>query len=121
MAGRTKTTRKAATTRKSPPTRKTATTSRPKAPAIAGLAVGSRMLKAGRGHYFKRTSTGIALMRGNSATANFTCECSLSGGCRVQIEDQTAMCLESACTGTCGWVVNIPGIAGRPNLALLRG
>jgi hypothetical protein len=37
------------------------------------------------------------------------------------MEDQTATCLESGCSGSCGWVVNIPGIANLANLAVLRG
>jgi hypothetical protein len=94
---------------------------KPRGLSITSLKVGDKILKAGRGHYFKRTGTGIALMRGNSAQANFTCECSGAGGCRVEIDGQSATCLESGCSGSCGWVVNVPGIAGFPNLAVLRG
>ena len=89
--------------------------------AITSLRVGEQVLKAGRGHHFVRTATGIALMKGRGVKANFTCECSNAGGCRVEIDGQTATCLENGCSGSCGWVVNVPGIAGVHGLAVLRG
>lgn len=94
---------------------------KPRTLAITSLMVGGRVIKAGRGHHFKQTATGIALMKGRGVQANFTCECSNAGGCRVQIEGQTATCLENGCSGSCGWIVNVPGIAGMQNLAVLRG
>jgi len=97
------------------------TTTKKAARPITALRVGSQLVKAGRGHVFKRVGNGIALMKGRSTQATFTCECTLSGGCRVQMEDQTATCLENGCSGSCGWVVNIPGIAGVAKLAVLRG
>ena len=119
MAKRKRATVRRSTSRKSSGRKKAAP--KPRGLSITSLKVGDKILKAGRGHYFKRTATGIALMRGNSAQANFTCECSGTGGCRVEIDGQSATCLESGCSGSCGWVVNVPGIAGFPNLAVLRG
>lgn len=101
--------------------KKAAAKPRPAALAITLLKVGDQLLKAGRGHHFKRTATGIALMKGRAVQANFTCECSNAGGCRVEIDGQTATCLENGCSGSCGWVVNVPGIAGVHGLAVLRG
>jgi hypothetical protein len=103
--------------------KKAGATARPGTPAvrITTLKVGGQTLKAGRGYQFKQTATGVALMRGNGVTANFTCECSGSGGCKVEIVGGTADCMESGCSGSCGWIVNVPGIAGVRGLAVLRG
>jgi hypothetical protein len=84
-----------------------------KAPKKMG---GGRKLRCAKGYSFKKVGrNGVALMRQGVKVTTFTCECSLSGGCRVQMEDQTAICLESGCTGSCGWVVNVPGILGNLN------
>jgi hypothetical protein len=42
----------------------------------------------------------------------FTCGCSSSGGCRVEIDGGEASCMESGCSGTCKWSVNVPGLVG---------
>jgi len=80
-----------------------------------------KVLRAARGYKFKKVGRStVALMRGNVKTANFTCECNTSGGCRVEMDGQNAMCLESGCSGACGWVVNVPGIYGGLAAVLAR-
>lgn len=80
-----------------------------------------KVLRAARGYTFKKVGRStIALMRGNVKTANFTCECNASGGCRVEMDGPSAICLESGCTGTCGWVINLPGIYGGLSAVLVR-
>jgi hypothetical protein len=59
----------------------------------------------------------VMLMRKNSAGGGttFKCECSLAGGCKVTIDPQdpqTISCLESGCSGDCGWIISIPGLVG---------
>ncbi len=72
-----------------------------------------KRLKAAQGYKLKKVGRStIALMRGSVKTATFTCECNASGGCRVEMDGPNAMCLEGGCSGSCGWVVNVPGIYG---------
>lgn len=71
-----------------------------------------KVLRAARGFSFRRRGRGVMLMRGGVGAVEFNCECSLSGGCKVTIEGQTATCLESGCSGSCGWIVKVPGIVG---------
>lgn len=72
-----------------------------------------RKLRCARGYTFKKVGRNrVALMRRGLKITTFTCECSTSGGCRVEMDGQTASCLERGCTGRCGWVVNVPGIVG---------
>jgi hypothetical protein len=104
--------------------KKSATKRRPKPkraskPKIRMLIVGGRELKADKGYEFKVEGNGIALMKAGTKTTTFTCECSSgTGGCRVEMNGQTAECLEGGCSGTCGWVVNVPGIFGLPAMRL---
>ncbi len=80
-----------------------------------------KVLRAARGYKFKKVGRStIALMRGNVETANFTCECNASGGCRVEMDGPSATCLESGCSGTCGWVINVPGIFGGLSAVLAK-
>ena len=73
-----------------------------------------KVLRCMKGHTWKKLGRNkVALMRNNNATATFTCECSLIGGCKVTIDPndpQTISCLASGCTGDCGWTINIRGI-----------
>lgn len=95
--------------RKKPSTAKTTST--------ASLAPRAKVLRCGRGYHFKKVGRNrVALMmRNNNQGPTFTCECSTSGGCRVTIDPQdpqSISCLESGCTSSCGWVINVPGIFG---------
>ena len=73
-------------------------------------------LRCGRGYTFERVGRNqIALMRNNQVGVTIDCSCSASGGCKITIDPQdpqTVSCLESGCTGSCGWVINVPGLAG---------
>lgn len=83
--------------------------------------VRGKKLRAAKGYKFKKVGrSSIALMRGGVKTATFTCECNASGGCRVEMDGPSAMCLENGCTGSCGWVVNLPGIYGGLSGVLAR-
>lgn len=80
-----------------------------------------KVLRAASGYKLKKVGrSSVALMRGNVKTANFTCECNESGGCRVEMDGPSAMCLENGCTGACGWVVNVPGIYGGLSAVLAK-
>ena len=73
-------------------------------------------LRAQRGYFFRKIRGGrVALMRGRSTTATFSCECDFKdGGCKVQIVGPVATCVKDGCSVACGWVVKVPGIAGAP-------
>lgn len=75
-----------------------------------------KRLRCGRGYRFRKVGrTRMALMRGNRLGATVQCSCDLSGGCKITIDPQdpqTISCLESGCSGTCGWVISVPGLAG---------
>lgn len=75
-----------------------------------------KVLRCGKGYRFKKVGRNrVALMRNNNRGGTFSCECSLSGGCKVTIDPndpQTISCQESGCSGSCGWVISVPGIAG---------
>lgn len=72
------------------------------------VAKGSQ-LRAQRGYSFKNIRGGqVALMRGRSVTATFSCECDFKdGGCKVQIVGSVATCVKDGCSVACGWVVNV--------------
>jgi hypothetical protein len=79
--------------------------------------MGKRPLKAGRGYEFvKKGRNGIMLRRAGGGPGavgtTFTCECDLTGGCKVIITGSEASCLNSGCSGACGWIVNVPGLIG---------
>jgi hypothetical protein len=75
-----------------------------------------KTLRCLRGYEFKKVGRNkVALMRNNQVGVTLNCECDLSGGCKVTIDPtdpQTISCLNSGCTGACGWTINIPGIRG---------
>lgn len=55
------------------------------------------------------------MRQNNNTGATFNCECDLSGGCKVVIDPTDASsisCLNSGCSGECGWVVKLAGIRG---------
>jgi hypothetical protein len=79
----------------------------------------AKVLRCMKGYEFQKIGRNrVALMHiggGGGPGATFNCECSLSGGCKVTIDPedpQSISCLESGCSGTCGWVISIPGIRG---------
>lgn len=73
----------------------------------------SKILRAARGYTFRKVGRNrVALMYRRMSTVELSCECSQSGGYRVEIDGRSITCLESGCTGSCGWVVNVPGIRG---------
>ena len=85
------------------------------------MAKRGRVLRCGKGYRFKKVGRKVMLMRRQTQGPTFTCECSTSGGCKVNIDPEdprSISCLSSGCEGTCGWVVNIPGIVGRLSFAL---
>lgn len=75
-----------------------------------------KSLRCIKGYEFKQIGRNkVALMRNNNTGVTFSCTCSTSEGCKVTIDPkdpQTISCLESGCTGTCGWEVSVPGIRG---------
>jgi hypothetical protein len=75
-----------------------------------------RVLTCVKGYEFKQIGRNrIALVRNNQDVVTLSCACSSTGGCTaVKSPDhpQTIVCLESGCTGTCGWIITIPGIRG---------
>jgi len=81
-------------------------------------------LRCARGFTFKRAGRNkVMLMRRNSTGGGttFECECSGTGGCKVTIDPQdpqSISCMSSGCTGSCGWIISIPGIVGREFRAL---
>ena len=76
----------------------------------------ARPIRCTKGYKFKMVGRKkVALMRGRNQSATFQCDCETTGGCKVNIDPtdpQTITCLESGCTGSCGWVIKIAGIAG---------
>lgn len=76
----------------------------------------AKTLRCIKGYEFKKVGRNrVALMRNNNAGVTINCECSLSGGCKLTIDPldpQTISCLNSGCTGTCGWIIQIPGLRG---------
>jgi hypothetical protein len=93
-----------ATKRKSPATRR----------VTRAAAVGSGRLTCGSGYSFKKLRGGqVALMRGKTPTAVFSCECGLKdGGCKVQISGPWATCVSDGCSASCEWIVKVPGLVG---------
>ena len=75
-----------------------------------------KTLRCIKGYEFKKVGRNrVALMRNNNVGVTINCECSLSGGCKLTIDPQdpqTISCLNSGCTGTCGWIIQIPGLRG---------
>lgn len=76
----------------------------------------AKTLRCAPGYEWKpQGRSGVALMRNNNAGVTLNCECDLSGGCKLTIDPtdpQTISCLNSGCTGSCGWVIQIPGLRG---------
>ena len=75
-----------------------------------------KVLTCLKGYEFKEIGRNkIALMRNNQVCATLSCACSSTGGCTaVKSPDhpQTIFCQGARCTGTCGWIISIPGIRG---------
>jgi hypothetical protein len=68
------------------------------------------------GYRWKTVGRTVALMRNNRPGVTLNCECETSGGCKVTIDPndpQTISCLNSGCSSSCGWIINIPGIIMR--------
>jgi hypothetical protein len=80
----------------------------------ARMAPKTNTLKCARGYKFVRKGRGVMLRKatGGGGGVTFTCGCSLSGGCRVEIDGGEASCMENGCTGSCKWSVNVPGLSG---------
>jgi hypothetical protein len=80
------------------------------------------VLHAAEGHTFHKTGTHtIALMKGNGATGTtFTCGCSATGGCRVDMDGTTASCENDGCSGDCKWSIHLPGLSGSHYLAIAK-
>jgi hypothetical protein len=79
------------------------------------------VLKAAPGYKFeKRRGGGVALMRRGVTTATVNCECLGGGsGCTVTINGPSAECTTSeTCSGSCSWVVHVPGFVGRSRFVL---
>jgi hypothetical protein len=75
-----------------------------------------KTLRCIKGYEFKKVGRNrVALMRNNNAGVNINCECDVGGGCKVTIDPndpQTISCLNAGCAGSCGWVIQIPGLRG---------
>lgn len=78
------------------------------------MATKKNVLRAARGYTFVKRGRGVMLRKagGTGPGVTFTCSCSLSGGCRVEIDGSEASCLENGCSGSCKWSVNVPGLSG---------
>ena len=75
----------------------------------------AKTLRCIKGYEFKKVGRRVALMRNNNIGVTINCECESSGGCKLTIDPQdpqTISCLNSGCTSTCGWVIQIPGLRG---------
>lgn len=97
----------------------TRSTTRPKTAAPERKA--AIVLKAAPGYKFeKRRGGGVALMRRGVTTATVECECLGGGsGCTVTINGPNAECTTSeTCSGSCSWVVHVPGFVGRSRFVL---
>ena len=77
------------------------------------MPAGKNAIRATRGYTLKQVGKkGVALMRGRSNTATFTCECSKTGGCVVKISGTAAFCQNDGCTSDCEWTIRVAGLAG---------
>lgn len=78
------------------------------------------VLKAAPGYKFEKRRGGIALMRRGVTAATVNCECLGGGsGCTVTINGPNAECATSeTCSGSCSWVVHVPGFVGRSRFVL---
>jgi hypothetical protein len=92
-------------------------TTRPKAGASKRKPI---VLKAAPGYKFVKRGGGVALMRQNMTVATVNCECVGGGsGCTVTITGPNAECSTSeTCSGSCSWIVHVPGLVGRGRFML---